>query len=126
MARVEMDPGWEEHVMADWDEFGETRLGPDIRDDAKRYCPVDLGSLKESIESHMEEHDIVVSATGGTDGRVYAAYVELGTRPHPIESHGDYPLRNRRTGQVFGRHVNHPGTKPEPYLRPALFQQRGE
>jgi hypothetical protein len=45
---------------------------------------------------------------------------EFGTRPHIIRSHGPYPLRNRRTGQVFGPVVHHPGTQPRPFLRPAL------
>lgn len=49
-----------------------------------------------------------------------ALFVEFGTRAHVIESHGDYPLRNARTGQVFGRHVNHPGTSAQPFLRPGL------
>src|SRR5690349_8498292 len=35
-----------------------------------------------------------------------SALLEFGTRPHVIESHGDYPLRNAKTGQVFGRKVN--------------------
>lgn len=55
----------------------------------------------------------------------YALFVEVGTRPHVIESHGDYPLRNARTGQVFGRRVNHPGTAAQPFLRPALDDIRG-
>lgn len=126
MARVEIDPGWQEHVMADWQEFADGRLGPDIAEDARRYCPVDSGALKESIENHMEGDDIIVSATGGRDGRTYAAYQELGASPHIIESHGDYPLRNRETGQVFGRIVHHPGNKPRPFLRPALFVERSE
>lgn len=54
------------------------------------------------------------------DGYPYPLGLELGTPPHVIESHGDYPLRNRRTGQVFGRRVNHPGTQPYPWCRAAL------
>jgi hypothetical protein len=50
----------------------------------------------------------------------YALMVEVGTAPHVIESHGDYPLRNARTGAVFGKRVNHPGTAAQPFLRPAL------
>lgn len=41
----------------------------------------------------------------------YAEYVNDGTVPHLIESHGPWPLRNRATGQVFGRTVHHPGTR---------------
>lgn len=105
---VVMNPGWEEHVYAATDEVFSARLGPAIRDDARRFCPVDTGALRESIEHHLEGHDLIVSASGGADGRIYAAYVELGHR------------------------VYHPSTKmvgpervaPEPFLRPALYSPR--
>lgn len=53
-------------------------------------------------------------------GYPYPLGLELGTPPHEIRSHGAYPLRNRRTGQVFGRVVQHPGTRPYPWCRAAL------
>lgn len=59
------------------------------------------------------------------DGTSYPAILDLGSKPHVIESHGDYPLRNRRTGQVFGRRVNHPGTKPTAWCRGSLEAVRG-
>jgi hypothetical protein len=103
-----MASGWEAGVLAATDSYFEDRLGPAIREDAKRYCPVDVGSLRESIEDHLEGNDLIVSATGGTDGRIYAAYVELGHRVfHPS------------TG-VVGPEV----VPPEPFLRPALYQAR--
>lgn len=54
------------------------------------------------------------------DGVPYPLILDVGSRPHTIESHGDYPLRNRRTGQVFGRSVNHPGTAPTYWCRGSL------
>lgn len=45
-------------------------------------------------------------------GFPYPIVLDRGSRPHTITAHGDYPLRNRATGQVFGRTVHHPGTKP--------------
>ena len=63
----------------------------------------------------------VVSSAKTREGIPISLLLEFGTDPHPIESHGDYPLRNRRTGQVFGRRVNHPGTQAQPHLRPALL-----
>jgi hypothetical protein len=59
------------------------------------------------------------------DGTDYPLILELGSSPHVIESHGDYPLRNRRTGQVFGRRVMHPGTHPHPWCRAALEDLAG-
>jgi hypothetical protein len=50
--------------------------------------------------------------------------LEIGTAPHVIKSHGLYPLKDKY-GRVFGQKVNHPGTLPQPYLRPALDDIRG-
>lgn len=119
MVRVDMAEDWEEQVLAAWDGFASAQLGPAIRDDAKRYAPARTGELRESIEHHLEGHTLVVKAHAP-----YAAYVELGTRPHLITSHGPYSLHNAETGEYFGREVHHPGTHPEPYLRPALYQRR--
>jgi phage gpG-like protein len=44
---------------------------------------------------------------------IYASVHEFG--PVTIRSHGNYPLRNRRTGQVFGREVTIPR---RPFLEP--------
>src|SRR5689334_3931213 len=94
---------------------------------AKRRAPVSPagsngrgpGHLRSSIGWEMGEDDrgIYFDVQATAD---YALFVEVGTAPHVIESHGDYPLRNARTGQVFGRRVNHPGTAAQPFLRPAL------
>lgn len=109
MARVEVDDDWREHVDAAMAEFFKSRLGPDIAKDARRYCPERTGALKESIESHVEDGTLIVSATG-SDERTYALYVEAGHRVyHPS------------TGMVGPEVV-----PPQPFLRPALFQQRGD
>lgn len=124
-SHVEMSSGWEGEVDAAVEGLLADRLGPAIADDARRYCPVDTGALKESIEHHMEGQDLIVSATGGADGRTYAAYVELGTEPHVILPDKKKALFWEGAAHPVGR-VNHPGTRPRPYLRPALYQQRSE
>lgn len=53
------------------------------------------------------------------DGYPYPIGLELGTSPHTIESHGDYPLRDKH-GHIFGRVVHHPGNQPFPWCRAAL------
>lgn len=109
-SHVEMDGDWEAEVGAAVEMFFEQRLGPDIARDAARYCPERTGALKDSIEHHLEDGDLIVSATGGAGGRTYAAYVELGHRVyHPS------------TG-ITGPEV----VPPQPFLRPALYQQRSE
>ena len=110
MAGTQMDGGWQEELLARWDEYADTNLGPAIRDDARRYCPVDTGDLKDSITYDVAtDHALIVSAYG-SDERWYAAYVELGHRVyHPS------------TG-VVGPEI----VPPQPFLRPALYQHRGE
>ena len=108
-------------------------LGPRIKDDAVRFAPLgvstpatvrwpphEAGELKASIEDHLEGPRTLIVAAHAP----YAAYVELGTSPHSIDAHGPWSLHNAVTGQYFGPHVNHPGTPPEPYLRPALYSVR--
>lgn len=104
------------------------RAGEVVTQGAKRRAPVSpvgtnpLGSghLRSSIGWQLEagpdgQPQARISATAD-----YALFVEVGTRPHVITAHGNYPLRDAK-GRVFGRTVNHPGTPAQPYLRPALF-----
>lgn len=123
-SRVEMDDGWHEHVDEAVRELFEEKLGPDIAEDARRYCPKRTGDLAESIEHHIEDGDLIVSATGSEE-HAYAAYVELGTMPHVIRPKEKRALYWEGAPHPVGV-VHHPGTKPQPFLRPALFTERSE
>lgn len=118
-AYVIVNPDWHERLeaatVADF-----VRLVEDIADDARHACPVDTGALMESIGTHFPEPSVGIVSVGTK----YWASVEYGSAPHIIESHGDYPLRNRETGQVFGRVVHHPGTPAQPFMRVALLRKR--
>jgi hypothetical protein len=141
MSRVEIDEGaWESRVLAGWDRLAQEKLGPDIAEDARRYAHEVTGELKASIDFQLKEgHVLEVRASAP-----YAAYVELGTRPHIIRPHdrprggfigdhnpgpfqrGGHSLRWFEGGEpIFAWLVHHPGSKPYPYLRPALFTERG-
>ena len=50
----------------------------------------------------------------------YAPYVELGTRPHVITAVNAKVLANKKTGQIFGKIVHHPGTRANPFLERIL------
>jgi hypothetical protein len=141
MARVDIDADWEAKVLGSWDVFGETRLGPEIATDARRYAPVgqswgsdpahprvlphEAGELEASIGNSMDGHDVIVEAAAP-----YAADVELGVAPHPIDSTGPWSLWSpptaARGAAYYGRHVAWPGFAPRAYLRTALYQVRGE
>lgn len=100
---------------------------------AKRRAPVSPDGSGGRPSGYMRSHigwrrgkderglyvDIESPARTPT-GEPYGLFVEVGTKPHVIRSGGDYPLRNRKTGQIFGKVVHHPGTTAQPYLRPAL------
>lgn len=58
------------------------------------------------------------------DGTSYPAILDLGSRPHVIESHGEYPLRSK-DGRVFGRRVSHPGTQATYWCRGSLAALAG-
>jgi hypothetical protein len=53
------------------------------------------------------------------DGVAYPVILDAGSSPHIIESHGDYPLRDKH-GHVFGRVVHHPGTAPTYWCRNSI------
>lgn len=94
-----------------------------VEKDARLGCPVLTGDLLESIESERVTDTHWRVYCGGPDADYWAS-VEFGSDPHPIDSHGSWPLRNRETGQIFGRHVDHPGTPEQPFMRPALYRIR--
>lgn len=91
-----------------------------VEGDAKRNAPVDSGRLRSSIFSRM-----LGSKKGKVEvGAKYGIFVHEGTRPHIIRIRRKQVLANRRTGQIFGTVVHHPGTKPQPFLSDALKENR--
>ena len=56
-----------------WEKVATERLGPAIREDARRYCPVDTGALRDSIEDSYDEASQTLYVTATGDGeRNYA------------------------------------------------------
>lgn len=101
---VRMVEGWQDEVWSRYDTFLKDRLGPAIGRDARRYAPVDTGELRDHIDDGaVADHTLRVTARTN-----YAAAVENG---HRVVSHG------RDTGHFV---------QPQPFLRPALFQKRGD
>lgn len=110
-----------------------------VEADAKARVPEDTGRLKESIRvsTRLKKGRVVASIyAGGRSGakkvmprkggglRVgyelafYAMWVEYGTAAHKILPRK--PGGFLSIGGNFVRGVEHPGTKPRPYMRPAL------
>lgn len=103
----------------------------DATANAKRAVPVKTGNLRRTIRpGGLTETFTIVKATAG-----YAAYVELGTRPHVIRPKNGkvlaWPAKGsarlsgstkRGGSRIFARVVHHPGTKPQPFLVPGAQQ----
>jgi hypothetical protein len=100
------------------------KLGKTVERGARRRAPewakAGVNAKEPSVDAEGPHVDIHTEAESA-DGAPIGLFAEVGTVPHVIESHGDYPLRSK-DGRVFGKKVNHPGTKAQPHLRPALYE----
>ena len=104
-------------------------LGGAVAERAKIKVPRKTGNLGRSIEVTQVTDDRVQIAARAN----YAAAVELGSKAHRIDVRRRKALRwaagaggarlsgsPRRGAAVnFAKYVNHPGSKGQPYLRPA-------
>jgi hypothetical protein len=121
MARsgVRIDPSGRARVDAAINEWMEDVIGGAILGDAKDYVPKKTSRLHDSLRAECRDK---VLRVGSLDCN-YAADVELGTAPHVIVPRNTKALYWPGADHPVAR-VNHPGTAPNPYLRPALFQRR--
>lgn len=128
--RIEMEDGWIVALHRAEAEFFDVQLGPDITDDARRYCPIDTGRLVGSLAHQVlvDERDglpeLQVGSFPDDDGPVeYAAAVELGF--HGLETVRAHMRRSKNGVEHQVReHVRHANTPAQPYLRPSLYQER--
>ena len=79
--------------------------------------PVDTGELRRSLAIRVEGDKVIIGPNVP-----YAPYVEFGTRPHEIrpKSPGGTLAFTVNGKPVFAKVVNHPGTKAQPFVRPAF------
>lgn len=107
MARVEIDPQCTALIMPMWQEYAGEQLGPEVADDMRKDCPVLTGALKASIEDHLEENDLIVSASGGGEDANGNLYVSR--RPGKISTSGagTHPYPGRNVGSLVTRDVHH-------------------
>lgn len=97
-----------------WAEF-EAEAGPILAAELSTQAPVVTGTLAGSM---TWEDQVGVLTAGSRDPRgPIAAYVTRGTRPHPIDAVNAQFLHfiGRDGGDVFTKHVDHPGTAPNPF-----------
>ena len=118
-----------ENIVQKFEEIGDTSKlrGPVqkacalVERTAKQKAPKDTGALRNSIQSRVEESegDIVGVVFSPLE---YAPYVEYGTGLFAEEGGRKTPwlYEDEETGEkIFTR-----GQKPQPYMRPALNENR--
>lgn len=130
MARIRLDRAELNRAMTNASREELREASRQVVNRAKILAPVRTGRLRSSIRAEPPRiFSLRGSVTVGSDLE-YAAMVNDGTRRHFIRPKTKQYLRFRgRDGSiVFARVVDHPGTKPNPFLDRALREvaaQRG-
>ena len=88
-----------------------------VENQAKENCPVDTGELRMSI-THYVEGDTGVIGTN----KQYAPYVEYGTGLFAVEGNGRQTPWSYQDAK--GEWHTTKGQKPQPFLEPALLDNK--
>lgn len=95
--------------------------GRQVVNRAKILASVRTGRLRASIDFRKTSFFSLRPKITVFSDVEYAPFVNDGTRPHVIRPKNAKALRFRVGGRiVYARVVNHPGTKPRPFLDRAL------
>ncbi len=84
----------------------------------EKYAPIVSGNLKKDIQ--VKKVSAALVEIGNTQRASYAKWVHGGTKPYVIKPKNKKALANKKAGLFFGKKVNHPGIKANPYLEKAL------
>jgi hypothetical protein len=96
------------------------RRGRNVKNAAQRFVGVDTGLLRASITMQMS-YDVRGLKVRVGSKVPYALMHHNGTRPHQITASPGKLLRFPSRGRiVMIDRVNHPGTRPNPFLLKAL------
>jgi hypothetical protein len=126
MSTFEMDQSGMAHLFSPGGDVGRwlARKGGEVALDARRTSPFDTGLMWSKTYSRVAVPPLRAEIVADT---YYATFVHQGTKAHPIRARRAQMLRfPGRAGEiVYRKSVNHPGTKPRPWLREALVRVVG-
>jgi HK97 gp10 family phage protein len=82
--------------------------------------PVDTGRLRTSLQIRVDTDRVIIGPNENI--APYGGYVEFGTKPHTIvpKKPGGVLVFKMNGQTVYTKKVRHPGTKAQPYVRPAF------
>ena len=77
------------------------------------------GNLRKGLKKKYSK-----KAIGGTvtSNAPHSHLIEFGVKPHIIRAKNKKELSS--DGEIFGKEVMHPGSKPRPFMQPAYYQER--
>jgi HK97 gp10 family phage protein len=120
VSRIRLNPSEMRAVMGSFADRDAKRVAEQVQARAKVLAPVDTGRLRASIKIQRKLTFRGPTYTVYTNVK-YAPYVEQGTRPHVIRPKTKKALKFKMGGRtVFATVVNHPGTRPQPFLGRAV------
>jgi len=90
-----------------------------VKDEAKAKAPVATGLLRDGLKvSTRSRRGVVTASVKATGKHAYIArWIEYGTAAHEIGTKDGGSLF---FGGIFAEKVQHPGSRPKPFMRPAL------
>lgn len=94
-----------------------------VENEAKIKCPVDIGVLRNSITHYIEDNPNELIGVVGTNVE-YAPYVEFGTGIYSSLGNGRQDRWKYKDAK--GEWHSTIGQHPQPYLHPALEENRRE
>ncbi len=97
-----------------------------VQNQAIKEAPVNKQSGGGNLRQNIRVTLISKIKAVITSKAPYSSWVEDGTRPHVITIKNKRVLANRRTGQIFGTRVNHPGTSPNPFMKRAVERTKSQ
>lgn len=93
-----------------------------VEAEAKKRVSVKTGDTRRRI-THVTKHEENVSKIKVGSNLEHVPSLEEGSKPHKIKRNDGIPLRIKIDGHwVTVDEVNHPGTKAQPFLRPAITE----
>jgi len=98
-----------------------------VHSQALKEAPVNKGGGGGNLRQKIAPPKMTSRLRGEIVSRApYSIYVHEGTRPHIIIPINKKVLANKRTGEIFGKIVHHPGTKPNPFFTRAIQQTKNK
>jgi hypothetical protein len=129
--RIVFAPDWLAQLRAAEAEFSAEHIGPDITEDAKQFVPVDTGRLQRSLDWQVVDGEngapeVQIGAFPDDDGPIaYAAPVECGFHGEEyVHEYINHDFMGTGREVLIRPHRRHGNTPEQPYLVPALYQER--